>query len=128
MGKMGRGKAQDHSKWDFPRVKKSSFPSVSKVLVFHETGFGVDNLIESILVRLGLGEETEMLSRRRHVACLESCWTSLEKALLSLEGGEGVELVAQSLLMAQNDLGEITRPTSSDDLLGEIFSEFCIGK
>ena len=99
-----------------------------EVCVSAETGIGVDNLIESILMRLGLGEETQMLSRRRHVTCLEDCWTSLEKALLSLEEGEGIELVAQSLLMAQNDLGEITRPTSSDDLLGEIFSEFCIGK
>ena len=99
-----------------------------EVCVSAETGFGIDNLIELILVKLGLGEETEMLSRRRHVVCLESCCASLEKALISFEGGEGLELVAESLLSAQGALGEITRPVSSDDLLGEIFSEFCIGK
>ena len=99
-----------------------------EVCISAETGFGIDNLIELILVKLGLGEETEMLSRRRHVVCLESCCAGLEKALISLEVGEGLELVAESLLSAQNALGEITRPISSDDLLGEIFSEFCIGK
>jgi|TARA_B100002052_G_scaffold296263_1_gene324305 tRNA modification GTPase len=99
-----------------------------EVCVSAETGFGIDNLIELLLIKLGLGEETEMLSRRRHVACLESCWADLKRALISLEGGEGLELVAESLLSAQDILGEITRPMSSDDLLGEIFSEFCIGK
>ena len=41
---------------------------------------------------------------------------------------EELELVAENLLFAQNELGSITSPISSDELLGEIFSEFCIGK
>lgn len=99
-----------------------------EVYVSAETGFGVDNLIELILIKLGLGEETEILSRRRHVACLEGSRAGLVRALQCLQDGGGLELIAESLLSAQNCLGEITRPISSDDLLGEIFSEFCIGK
>ena len=99
-----------------------------EVFVSAETGLGLDNLVELILVKLGLGEETVLLSRRRHVVCLQECQAGLSKAVYSLEEGEGLELVAESLLSAQNSLGKITRPMSSDDLLGEIFSEFCIGK
>ena len=99
-----------------------------EVFVSAETGLGLDNLVELILVKLGLGEETALLSRRRHVVCLQDCLADLSKAVSSLDGGEGLELVAESLLSAQGSLGKITRPMSSDDLLGEIFSEFCIGK
>ena len=99
-----------------------------EVFVSAETGLGLDNLVELILVKLGLGEETVLLSRRRHVVCLQECQADLSKAAYSLGEGEGLELVAESLLSAQNSLGKITRPVSSDDLLGEIFSEFCIGK
>ena len=99
-----------------------------EVFVSAETGLGLDNLVELILVKLGLGEETVLLSRRRHVVCLQECLADLSNAVSSLKEGEGLELVAESLLSAQNSLGRITRPVSSDDLLGEIFSEFCIGK
>ena len=99
-----------------------------EVFVSAENGLGLDNLVELILVKLGLGEETALLSRRRHVVCLQECQADLSKAVYSLEEGEGLELVAESLLSAQNSLGKITRPMSSDNLLGEIFSEFCIGK
>ena len=60
--------------------------------------------------------------------CLQECFDSLSEAVSLLEKGVGLELVAECLLSAQNSLGKITRPVSSDDLLGEIFSEFCIGK
>ena len=99
-----------------------------EVFVSAETGSGLDNLVELILIKLGVGGETTLLSRRRHVVCLRDCYDSLSSAASSLEEGEGMELVAESLLSAQHSLGEITRPVSSDDLLGEIFSEFCIGK
>ena len=100
----------------------------AEVCVSAETGLGLDNLVELILIKLGLGEETSLLSRRRHVVCLQECLDSLSEAVSLFEQGLGLELVAESLLSAQESLGKITRPMSSDDLLGEIFSEFCIGK
>ena len=99
-----------------------------EVCISAETGLGLDNLVELILIKLGLGEETSLLSRRRHVVCLQECLDSLSEAASLFEQGLGLELVAESLLSAQESLGKITRPMSSDDLLGEIFSEFCIGK
>ena len=47
---------------------------------------------------------------------------------MSLSEGQVLELVAESLRSAHSALGDIIRPMSADDLLGEIFSEFCIGK
>ncbi len=100
----------------------------AEVCISAEKGLGLDNLVELILIKLGLGEETSLLSRRRHVVCLQECLDSLSEAVSLFEQGLGLELVAESLLSAQESLGKITRPVSSDDLLGEIFSEFCIGK
>ena len=98
----------------------------AEVCVSAETGLGLDNLVELILIKLGLGEETSLLSRRRHVVCLQECLDSLSEAVSLFEQGLGLELVAESLLSAQESLGKITRPMSSDDLLGEIFSVFTI--
>ena len=109
-------------------LKQPPKSNKERVCVSAETGLGLDNLVELILARLGLGEETTILSRRRHVVCLQECFDSLSEAVSLLEKGVGLELVAECLLSAQNSLGKITRPVSSDDLLGEIFSEFCIGK
>ena len=68
------------------------------------------------------------LSRQRHEISLRSGGRFLEEALMSLSEGQVLELVAESLRSAHAALGDILRPMSADDLLGEIFSEFCIGK
>ena len=49
-------------------------------------------------------------------------------SIQDLEKGVGLELIAENLRLAHESLGEVLRPMSSDDLLGEIFSKFCIGK
>lgn len=94
------------------------------------TGDGLPKLIEEIMKSMGLrlGVEVPALSRRRHIRCLEKATSSLRESALLLKDKNSLELVAECLLSAQNSLGEISNPVSSDDLLGEIFSEFCIGK
>ena len=94
------------------------------------TGQGVEELLGALIVRLGIGggEETVFLSRQRHEISLRSGGHFLEEALMSLSEGQVLELVAESLRSAHAALGDILRPMSADDLLGEIFSEFCIGK
>ena len=94
------------------------------------TGQGVEELLGALIVRLGIGggEETVFLSRQRHEISLRSGGYFLEEALMSLSEGQVLELVAESLRSAHAALGDILRPMSADDLLGEIFSEFCIGK
>ena len=100
------------------------------LFVSASTGEGILELIDEIMKTAGLhpGIEIPALSRRRHILCLEKAKESLEESVLLLNDKSSLELVAECLLSAQINLGEITSPVSSDDLLGEIFSEFCIGK
>ena len=100
------------------------------VFVSASMGEGILDLIEEIMKTAGLhpGVEIPALSRRRHILCLENAKESLEESVSLLNDKSSLELVAECLLSAQTNLGEITNPISSDDLLGEIFSEFCIGK
>jgi len=94
------------------------------------TGQGVEEFLKALIARLGVsgGEETVFLSRQRHEISLSSGGLFLEEAIMSLNEGQALELVAESLRSAHAALGDILRPMSADDLLGEIFSEFCIGK
>jgi tRNA modification GTPase len=94
------------------------------------TGQGVEELLKALIARLGIdgGEETVFLSRQRHAISLRSGGLFLEEAITTLAEGQVLELVAENLRSAHAALGDILRPMSADDLLGEIFSEFCIGK
>jgi tRNA modification GTPase len=65
------------------------------------------------------------MARTRHLEALEKVKRSLKKALLNLQAPE---LVAEELMIAQKFLSKITGEFSSDDLLGHIFGQFCIGK
>ena len=69
------------------------------------------------------------LARERHVQALRRVDQHLERAntLLALQA-QALDLLAEELRLAQNALNEITGEFSSDDLLGVIFSSFCIGK
>ena len=67
-------------------------------------------------------------ARRRHLDALERARAGVRGARAALAAGSGTELVAEELKLAHDALGEITGRFTSDDLLGEIFSSFCIGK
>ncbi|NND37973.1 MAG: tRNA uridine-5-carboxymethylaminomethyl(34) synthesis GTPase MnmE [Pseudomonadales bacterium] len=72
--------------------------------------------------------ETTFTARQRHVDTLRNCQHALVKAKEQLHASGAAELFAEDLRSAQMQLAEITGRFSSDDLLGEIFSSFCIGK
>lgn len=74
----------------------------------------------------GAGEGS-FTARRRHLDALERAQTFLVSAESQLQQGAG-ELVAEDLRCSQQSLGEITGTLSADELLGRIFSSFCIGK
>jgi tRNA modification GTPase len=90
---------------------------------------GIDLLRQELSSIAGLSDTGEgvLLARKRHIIALESALDSTRHALDQLSNNAS-ELVAEDLRQAAQYLGSITGEFSSDDLLGEIFSSFCIGK
>jgi len=97
------------------------------VHVSAKTGAGLDALRQAILEAAGWLSrgESVFLARERHLRALASAQAHLEAAG---EREAQWELFAEELRLAQEALGEITGRVSADDLLGQIFSRFCIGK
>ncbi|MDI4636414.1 MULTISPECIES: tRNA uridine-5-carboxymethylaminomethyl(34) synthesis GTPase MnmE [Halomonadaceae] len=95
-----------------------------------KTGEGVDNLKEHLKTVMGFSSTTEgrFSARRRHLDALDRATAALENGEAQLAGYGAGELLAEDLRDAQQSLGEITGEFSADDLLGEIFGSFCIGK
>ena len=96
-----------------------------------KTGAGIPDLKNAILSSIGwqAGQESVLISRQRHIDCLMHAEAALNKAgLYALQGNRALELFAEELRLAQEQLGQITGRLLPDDLLGKIFSQFCIGK
>ncbi|RKG31250.1 tRNA uridine-5-carboxymethylaminomethyl(34) synthesis GTPase MnmE [Acinetobacter guerrae] len=90
---------------------------------------GVEGLIETITAHAGFHpEEDTFIARTRHLDAMKRTQHYLDEAREQLVVFHAGELVAESLRLAQNALGEITGDFSADDLLGKIFGSFCIGK
>ncbi|MBL1262465.1 tRNA uridine-5-carboxymethylaminomethyl(34) synthesis GTPase MnmE [Methylomicrobium sp. RS1] len=95
-----------------------------------KTGEGMEFLTRHLKQSVGFNDSAEhvFIARRRHLEALDQGRTLIESALFQLQNNRAGELVAEDLRQAQNALGEITGQVTSDDLLGKIFSSFCIGK
>ena len=101
-----------------------------RIDVSAKTGAGLD-LVRDELKRLAGGGDAAsgaFSARTRHVVALEKVAAHLAAAELSLTEHRAGELAAEELRDAQRELGELTGEFTSDDLLGAIFSSFCIGK
>ena len=101
-----------------------------EVLVSAKTGAGMDKLRQHLKDCMGFqasGEGTFM-ARRRHLDAIERAQAHLGEGKKQLQESKAGELLAEELRLAQKALGEITGEVTSDDLLGEIFSTFCLGK
>jgi tRNA modification GTPase len=96
-----------------------------------KTGLGLVNLRRELLQAAGWQSTTEgvFIARERHVGALNRVKAHLEAAQSHLaQQAQVLDLLAEELRLAQNALNEITGEFSSDELLGVIFSSFCIGK
>ena len=95
-----------------------------------KTGAGLEALVAELERRAGYAPDAGggFLARRRHLDALARTRTALDRAGALLQEDGGAELVAEELRTAHDALGEITGRVTSDDLLGGIFSTFCIGK
>jgi len=101
------------------------------LLISAKTGQGIDTLKQRILETVGWNgpQEGAIVARRRHLDCLERAAEHIEKSEeFAANGNNSLELFAEELFLAQNHLGQITGKLLPDDLLGKIFSQFCIGK
>lgn len=94
-----------------------------------KTGDGMQNLTEHLKQVAGYSQTAEntVIARQRHVAALEKVKKHLDTAAQHLADKAG-ELAAEELRLAQQALSELTGEYGSEDLLGDIFSSFCIGK
>jgi tRNA modification GTPase len=100
------------------------------VWISAKTGWGIDDLKTRILEDLGAADQAEgsFSARRRHIEALKRAGRNLEAGNARMEENMSGELLAEELRLAQNALGEITGEVLPDELLGEIFASFCIGK
>jgi len=95
-----------------------------------KTGAGMDLLKHHLKTSMGYheGGEGNFSARRRHLQSLEQAKDFLLQGQQQLLQAGAGELLAEDLRLCQKSLGEITGVVGSDELLGKIFSSFCIGK
>ena len=101
------------------------------IAISAKTGQGIDALRQKLLAIAGWQSAPEgvFIARARHVQAIEKVQAHLVLAADHLAAqAQHLDLLAEELRLAQNALGSITGEFSADDLLGEIFSRFCIGK
>lgn len=106
-------------------------PGVSVLAISAKTGIGLDDLRRKLLDIAGWnpGAESPWLARERHLVALRNAAEHLDAADEHASHADNVlDLFAEELRLAHEDLCAITGQFTSDDLLGEIFSSFCIGK
>jgi tRNA modification GTPase len=111
-----------------PHIEESADPP--RVFLSAKTGAGIDLLRAHLKSSAGFssGGSGALSARRRHLDALGRARQAVHRAAESLEESGAHELMAEDLRLAQSALSEITGEFTSDDLLGEIFSSFCIGK
>jgi len=103
---------------------------LEQLRVSAQTGKGLEQLKEHLKCSVGFqsGGEGQFMARRRHLEALAIASEHLEQGAVQLEKFAAGEILAEELRLAQQALGEITGEVTADNLLGEIFSSFCIGK
>ena len=126
-----------HNKIDL--LKNARYPindqapegKVSKFYVSARDHIGLDELKQSLLDFTGrrLGDKSPWLARERHVVAIKDAKIHLLTALDCASNDETVlDLMAEELRLSHQSLGSITGEMNADELLGRIFSSFCIGK
>lgn len=122
-----------HNKIDLcrvePKVERGGNGAV-EIFLSAKTGAGLELLKAQLKELLGMTNlrEDVFIARRRHLEALARAGQSLHEAENVCTGKHAAELLAEHLRNAQHALGEITGVYAADDLLGEIFSRFCLGK
>ena len=111
-----------------PKIKRTE--GGTQIYLSIKTWEGMDLLKQHLKQSIGFNESTDnvFIARRRHIEALSKGYDFVASALNQLQVSQAGELIAEDLRQAQMSIGEITGFVTSDDLLGKIFSRFCIGK
>jgi tRNA modification GTPase len=120
-----------HNKADSADTAALAALPPDEIALSARTGNGLQALRQALLQRAGWQAATEgvFIARKRHVLALQRAAQHLQGARAQAALGDGaLELLAEELRLAHDALGEITGAFTPDDLLGEIFGKFCIGK
>ena len=119
-----------HNKLDLTTIESTADEASRKVWVSAKTGQGLDRLIHMVKSIVGATESYEGVfsARTRHLDALKRTQEHIKVGQQQLEQYNAPETLAEELRLAQKSLGEITGEYLPDDLLGAIFSSFCIGK
>ena len=120
-----------YNKIDISSYKCSETPSnYHQIAVSTKSKEGIDKLKRHLLDVMGFNTTAEggFSARRRHIEALKQARHYIETGKLQLLEHAAGELLAEDLRLAQDHLSEITGEFKADDLLGKIFSSFCIGK
>lgn len=126
-----RNKADmNNAKTGFSEFTDTNNKQHSIITLSAKTGDGVDSLKDHLKAIMGYQGSTEggFMARRRHLVALENTHQHLLTGLEQLESYVAGEILAEELRICQQELDQITGEFTSDDLLGKIFSSFCIGK
>lgn len=116
-----------HTKADLP----TAVERVGELFISTKTGYGLDALKQKIIdtFRSRMGKENDiMLTNARHYEALGRVKQALDAVAQGLDGGIPADLVAVDLRDALYHLGTITGEVTSEEMLGNIFGRFCIGK
>ena len=102
----------------------------TEIYLSAKTGEGIDLLKQHLKQCMGYQQKNEgqFIARRRHLDAIDTAEKHLEIAHKNLHHLKAGELLAEELRITQETLSSITGEFSSDDLLGKIFADFCIGK
>ncbi len=103
---------------------------IETIIISAKEQLGLDLLSEALKRSIGFNTLIEgvFTARERHLIALKSAAALIDSAQQGIATNLPFELIAEDLRLAQRELSKITGEFSSDDLLGEIFSNFCVGK
>mgnify|MGYP000915223899 FL=1 len=111
--------------------QKAAYSALNPLYISAKQQIGVEELKEELIHRVQLGNlntDDVMVTNIRHVEALQKTLDSLERVLYGIDNPITSDFLAMDIRQALYHLGEITGSVSTDDLLDNIFSKFCIGK
>ncbi|GAA4146960.1 tRNA uridine-5-carboxymethylaminomethyl(34) synthesis GTPase MnmE [Sphingobacterium kyonggiense] len=112
-------------------LQKVEFEILNPIYISAKQGLGIEELKDELLNQVNLSNintEDVMITNIRHVEALQHTQEALEKVLFGIDNPITSDFLAMDIRQALQYLGEITGTVTTDDLLENIFSKFCIGK